>query len=265
MPTPQQWLQEILAASESLLNDEAFNHQQVTFVKSIHSNAQIVQNQLVSIPNNQTAFRHIFAKISHEFHTPQTPIIAYSKMLIENPEQFGAHHLSDSQRQSLTLIHDCATKLWNWTQSIIDSAQLERQQMHKAAAQPTNLNQLLENYIPLYQYFLKEYPVEVFAEIPQNLPLVMANSYHLSHLIQHIILTIASELIDKGEIHLSTSIEVDFVALNISCPVLQLTSEAIETLFQKQGRHIYRQHLEEQGGHIHLASPSKIALYLAIS
>lgn len=264
MFTPQQWLQEILTATEALLSDGALNHQQITFVENIYKCAEILQNNhpemLYNIP-----IKYIPLEFGYESRSVLTPIKGYSNMLLEYPEQFGGEELNTNQKQSLTLIQDNIGKFSDWKQLIIETAEITRLQMHNAPSQKTNLNQLLTDHIPLYQYLLREYHVELAVEYSQNLPLVMANPYHLSHLIKHIILTIATELIEKGEIHLFLRNETNSVVISIFSPMLQLTTEALDALFQKQGCNIYRQRLKEQGGHIHIPSQSKIDLYLTKS
>lgn len=263
MSTPQQWLEEIIDAAESLLEDETLNQQQLTFIENILHSTQKVYKILLELPTNEKALRLILPIISFEFRTPQVPIIGYSQLLLEHPEQFEAKELSELQSQKLNLIYNNGNKIRDWTQSIMDSAKTEQQQMQDAPAQATNLNQFFDDYFPLYYYFLKNNPsVELIVEIPKILPFVMANPYHLSHLIEHIILTIAAELIEQGEIHLSVSIEPKFVNINIVCDNLNLIIANIDVLFEKQGRYVYRKRLEEQGGKLYINSETGISIYL---
>lgn len=271
MSTPQQWLQEILTATEALLNDEALNHQHKTFVEAISNCAEMIQNNIPEF-SYDIPIKYIISEICYESRSLFASIRGYSDLLLISPEQFGAKEFEGVQKQHLTLIYNNGNMLWDWKLSLINSVQTERQKMHNAPSQETNLDQFLENYLPQYQYLIKarlkylnKNPVEFIAEIPENLPLVMANYYHLSHLIQHLILTIATELIEKGTIYFSATTKADFVVLSISSPSLQLTAESLETLFQKQGRDTYRKRLEEQGGQIRFPSQSKIDISLTKS
>jgi signal transduction histidine kinase len=265
MSTPQQWLEEILSATELLLQDETLTHQQVTFVQIIRSNTERFKELLSDLPRNQEVCRRVLIP-STEVNMSPTSIVGYSQILLEYPEQFGATELSKLQNQKLRLVYNNGNKIRDWIQSIYASAETERQQMQKAPPQVTNLNQFFDDYLPLFDYYLKDYPtVELSTAIPKILPFVMTNPYHLSHLLQHIIMTIPRELIKEGMIHLSASVEGQFVLLSISCDTLRLTEENINLLFEKQGRHIYRERLEAQGGKLNIRAESQIYLYLARS
>jgi chemotaxis protein histidine kinase CheA len=70
--------------------------------------------------------------------------------------------------------------------------------------------------------------------------------------IQHIIVTIASELIEYGEIRLANALTDDQQAIEllIFCTGLQLTTDEQHTLFHQNGRDMYRKRLKEQNGSV---------------
>lgn len=273
MSTPQQWLDEILEATEALLQDETLNHQQVTFVEAIYSCAKQLNNGFSLIPINAIETNHIFSEIGHQYRSRVASIRGYSDLLLTVPTQFEANELSDLQKQYFVKIRDNGEKFRLWKLSLVEYAETYQQKYYKAPPQATNLNQFLEDYVPQYQYMLKLMPdlaiysnvsVKLLTDIPPNLPYVMTNPYHLSYLLLHIIRTI-TELIEKGNIHLLATAKDDVVMITIASDALELTKDALVTLFEKQGHHIYRERLEAQGGKLSIPSASTIAIHLTIS
>jgi signal transduction histidine kinase len=248
---PGEALQEILKAVEAVLAEGGLNPQQLTFVQTVYNNSKQLYPIYALLPDLESALRHILPGGSNELRTPLTAIQGYSQMLADHPEHF-AGELSPKQADSMRFISRQAQALSNWYQAMLDSAQGEMKREYKAIPQVCQLSDILQRSEAVQQFYLHwgKRPVQLSVSFPENLPPIFAAAYHLSQLIQHIINVMAFELIEYGKITVSAEQDGTLVNLRIFCTGIGSTSTEIETLFGKNGRHLYRQRFEQQGGRI---------------
>jgi signal transduction histidine kinase len=246
---PGEALQEILKAVEAVLSEGGLNPQQLTFVQTVYNNSKQLYPIYTSLPDLESALRHILPGVSNELRTPLTAIQGYSQMLADHPEHF-AGELSPKQADSMRFISRQTQALSNWYQAIVDSAQEEILREYKSTSQPCYLANIFKHSEAVLGFHLYKKPIRLVFVIPENLPPIYAASYHLSHLIEHIVKVMAFELIEYGKITVSAEQHGTLVNLRIFCTGIGSTSTEIETLFGKNGRGIYRQRFEQQGGRI---------------
>jgi signal transduction histidine kinase len=265
---PSEAVAEIIKAVEAVLAEGGLNQQQMTFVQSIYDNAKHLYPLYSALPEFESALRRILPTVSHELRGPLTAIQGYSQMLIDSPQEFDGT-LQPKQAESMQFISRQAQALIHWFHDIVDRAKIEMQDEYKAVPQTCQLDEILKISEALSLFYLQwdKRPVRLSLSIPENLPPIHAAHYHLSRLIEHVVLVMAFELIEYGKIQISAEQDGTLVNLRIFCTGLASSTAEIESLFVKDGRHLYRQRFEQQGGRIEFSREAGIgaAVHLLIA
>jgi signal transduction histidine kinase len=258
-------VQEIIKAVDAVLAEGGLNQQQLTFVQTVYKNTQELYSLYAVLPEHEAALRQILLA-RPSLRNPLTPIQGYSQMLADAPEQFGAE-LSPKQAEAMRFIARQAQALSNWYQRIVESAQAEMQREYKATPQACQLDEILRHSEAVLRFYLHEKPIQLSVITPENLPPIHAAAYHLSHLMEHIVTVMAFELVEYGKIQISAQRDGTLVNLRIFCTGITSSSAEIESLFVKNGRHLYRQRFEQHGGRIEFSREAGIgaAVHLLIS
>jgi signal transduction histidine kinase len=261
-------VEEIIKAVEAVLAEGGLNPQQLTFVQTIYENGKHIYPHYAALPSLESALRHILPTVSNELRSPLTAIQGYALMLADHPEQF-AGALSPKQQESMRFVSRQAQALSNWYQNILDSAQQEIRTEYKAEPHLCFLSDILHHSHAVLNFYIQwnKKPVQLVFSFPEHLPPLIATAYHLSHLIVHIVQVMAFELIEYGKITVSAEQDGTLVNLRIFCTGIGSSSTEIESLFVKNGRHIYRQRFEQQGGRIEFSREAGIgaAVHLLMS
>jgi hypothetical protein len=262
---PGEAVQEIIKAVEAVLAEDGLNPQQLTFVQTVHKNAQELYPLYAALPGHEGALYSILPTVS-QLRSSLVPIQGYALMLADNPEQFGGE-LSSKQADTMHYIARQAQALGNWYQMIVDSAQEEIKREYKAIPQFCQLNDILHKSEAVLGFYLHNKPIQLTFSFYENLPPIHAAAYHLSRLIEHIVHVMAFELIEYGKIQISAEQDGTLVNLRIFCTGLMSSTAEIESLFVKEGRHMYRQRFEQQGGHIEFSREAGVgaAVHLLIA
>lgn len=248
MPLPSELLQEIEASVEHVLQDSGLNPQQLTFLHHIQKMAGELSAAVSLIPQTEYALRRIIPGFGDSFLQQQVALFGYARLLLEKPESFGGAVLSEYQQDEVRRIYQHGQALYQLTEQIIASAQSERLKQHNAPPVDITLDTLLADEIPVLQYFLCDVPVKLSVEFAPIT--IFAGAHHLRALIQHIVTTLARELIEYGHIKISIQGNQQKSFINIFCTGIQLDTTEIDILFKKNGRYLYPQRLEKDGGTI---------------
>lgn len=248
MPTPHDLLHHIRMELDSILEQPTIlNAQQLTFVQHIHTISDAQHKQFEPMPSSAYALQRIIPTMSESLLQQQSALFGYAKLLLEHPESFDGVAFPDVHRAHIERISHLGQQLYHLTEHIQQSALTERQTQQNRSAVHFDVATLLEDEMPVLRYFLRDKAIQL-SNHSTSLA-VCASPYHLSAFIQHIILTVADELIEYGHIQLKT----DRQALHIFCTGIQLTQADIDTLFTKQGRYVYPRRFEKEGGTITFA------------
>ena len=255
MQKPAALLAEIIALADEVLSDDGLNSQQITFIRHIYNTAQELHTIAAAIPPTEYAIRAIVPVLGEPFFKPQSVIFGYAKMLMEQPAVFGGAVLNADQHARINSIYDKGIALAQLSEQLKQDALEKRKTQRNADPIIFDLNMIIWQSIPVYRYWLRDTAVKVTAEFPPGLAPVLSNPYHIAAIAQHIVVTMATELVEYGKINISAALRNDkqAVTLNFFCTGIQLNSTEQNILFEKQGRHIYRERITELNGTLHFS------------
>ena len=249
MPLPSELLGQIEEAVERVLQYGGLNPQQLTFVQHIQKVSHELSTVIAPVPQTEYALRRILPGFGDSFLQQQVALFGYARLLLEKPDAFDNAVLSDYQQDELSYIYKHGQSLYQLTEQIISSANAERRKQHGASPIQIALDTLLSDEKPVLRYYLRDAPVKLSFELEPVT--VHASAYHLLALIQHIVTTLAGELIEYGQIKISTETIPQQTSISIFCTGIQLDSTEIDILFKKNGRYLYRRRFQKEGGTIH--------------
>jgi len=264
MPLPSELLQSIETAIDDVLQDGGLNPQQQTFINHIQKTSAELSRAVLPIPQTEHALRRIIPTFGDSFIQQQVALFGYARLLLESPDSFGGAILSEYQQDKMQQIYQHGQALHQLTETIVESARAERLKNRRAQPEKLDLEAFFADESPILQYVIRNRPVEL--SIAASPVTVVAVSYHLAALIQHIVTVLAHELIETGHIKILTHKTTNSGRIDIFCTGIELNTDEIEILFQKNGRYLYPQRLEKMGGILHFQPDSghsaNIQIYL---
>ena len=246
MPFPAELLSEIQRAIENVLDDGQLNPQQQTFVNHIQKISNELFSVITPIPETEYALQRIIPSFGDSFLQQQAALFGYAKLLLEHPQSFEDGILSEYQQDQMQLIYKHGQRLYDLTEQIYKTALAERRKQHNAQVITTDIATVLIDEEPILRYFLRKYPVELSIHA-EPLP-AKTVPYHLIAFVQHIVMTICEELMEQGEIKISTIQNT----ISIFCTGISLNTTEQDILFKKNGRYAYPKRFVKDGGTIHL-------------
>jgi signal transduction histidine kinase len=136
------------------------------------------------------------ASMSHELRTPLNSIIGYAEVLLDGIDG----ELTDDMQEDITAIHGSGKHLLNLINDILDLAKIEAGQMD-LVTESLDLRPLAEDMVNASRVLLKDKPVELMLDLPDDLPLLRADGLRLRQIINNL-LTNAIKFTEEGQITL---------------------------------------------------------------
>ncbi len=237
--------------------------QQSLFIRHIENTANTLHNQLNNLPNTQLAHINILPPMSQHLIQSIVAVYGYAKLLLDSPESFKGATISAHQRTYLEEIYTTGRELHHYLDPLEQQAFNYRQEARMQHLQAINLEQLIETHIDIYSFWMRQSNVTVSTFFENDSVMIQAKPYHLSELVQHVLVTIGREIFtDSGQIELYIKSTIQQVQLWIDCKELVLNDSDLQTLFQKDGRHIYLKQLSDMKGTVHIHPQSRSTIIL---
>jgi len=241
-------LQEIFTESQHLL-DSTISAQQRAFIVYMANTTRHLLEQLAPLPTTEDAYRQVIPGIGEDFHKSLLVLYGYARMLIDEPNKFGVSGLRPDQLRRLQRIYDLSLGLAQRAQRYVEEQQEEAHKQRHAPAGVVDLSLLLRQEEPLWRYWLRNSHVHLQLSGMDEGLLTLANGYHLRQLLRHICLTMAQELVLQGYVRLEVrQAPHRMLSILYSSPDLEWTTDALATLFMRQGRDVYSAYLTRYGG-----------------
>ncbi|MGB1285146.1 MAG: hypothetical protein ACPG7F_01320 [Aggregatilineales bacterium] len=259
------YLDTIQHALRPLQSDASLNAQQQIFVDHMQRTTEKLYAVLAPVPPGKTALYDILPTIPQSFEQSLSVLYGYARMLMTQPDSFEGQGVTSAQKISLTTIYDASMALsQDITQHRRDMFAYRVSQRQQSAAM-MDITEILEETLPVCRYYLRDTALRFTWQL-DTVPQAFAHPYHLNALIKHILTTIADELLEYGTIRLHLQQTASTADITIFATGLTGNDEEYKILFQKEGRHLYRQQFEQYGGHLKIMThPGQgITLYLQL-
>lgn len=184
------------------------------------------------------------ASMSHELRTPLNSIIGYAEVLLDGIDG----DLTADMEEDVEAIHGSGKHLLNLINDILDLAKIEAGQMD-LVAEPLDLRALVEDMASATRVLLKEKPVEMVIDVPDDFPKIHGDSLRLRQILSNL-MTNASKFTEEGTITVWAQVDRDDPArahIGVSDTGIGMTPDQLNVIFDRF-RQVDQSHTRRAGG-----------------
>jgi len=165
------------------------------------------------------------ANMSHELRTPLNSIIGFSRVMLKGIDG----PLTDLQEDDLTSIYSSGQHLLGLINSILDMSKIEAGKMDLSFDE-VDLSDIFSTVIYTARGLLKDRPIKLKSDFPEDLPLVWADTQRVRQILINLISN-AAKFTETGHIALAASADAEFVTISVSDTGMGIEEEAMNRLF----------------------------------
>ena len=141
------------------------------------------------------------ANMSHELRTPLNSIIGFARVILKGIDG----PITELQKQDLTAIFNSGQHLLGLINDILDLSRIEAGKMELTFDQ-VNMTELITSVMSTATGLIKDKPIELKREIPEDLPLVRADAMRVRQVLINF-LSNAAKFTDEGEIIVKAQVD----------------------------------------------------------
>jgi signal transduction histidine kinase len=162
-------------------------NQQTQELKVLFENLKSAQERLIQ--SEKLAYLgKLLSNLAHEVNNPLTPILGYSRLLLDKP------NVDTGRRQSaLEVIHKSASRLKNVIENLLSFSQ-----DRKPGREYVDINCLIEKALELRGYDLKVGEISIIKDLSPELPRIVADPNQIQQVFTNIIINAEQAMADAG-------------------------------------------------------------------
>ena len=179
-------------------------------------------DELREIDRLKTQF---LANMSHELRTPLNSIIGFSRVMLKGIDG----PLTDLQEADLTSIYNSGQHLLSLINSILDMSKIEAGKMD-LSFEEVQLDEVFKSVLSTTRALVKDEPIDLRSEIPDDLPTVWADSQRVRQVLINL-MSNAAKFTNEGHIALRAEAGAEFVTVSVEDTGIGIEPEAQDRLF----------------------------------
>jgi signal transduction histidine kinase/DNA-binding response OmpR family regulator len=142
------------------------------------------------------------ANMSHELRTPLNSIIGFSRVILKGIDG----PVNDIQTQDLTAIYNSGQHLLGLINDVLDISKIEAGKMELAIEEGVNLGDLVQSVMATMAGLVKDKPIQLYRQIPQDLPGLRADPMKVRQILLNL-LSNAAKFTEQGTITVTAKVE----------------------------------------------------------
>jgi signal transduction histidine kinase/CheY-like chemotaxis protein len=142
------------------------------------------------------------ANMSHELRTPLNSIIGFSRVILKGIDG----PVNDIQTQDLTAIYNSGQHLLGLINDVLDLSKIEAGKMELAIEEGVNLGDLVQSVMATVAGLVKDKPIQLHRQIPQDLPGLRADPMKVRQILLNL-LSNAAKFTEQGAITVTAKVE----------------------------------------------------------
>jgi signal transduction histidine kinase/ActR/RegA family two-component response regulator len=178
--------------------------------------------QLRELDRLKTQF---LANMSHELRTPLNSIIGFSRVMLKGIDG----PLTELQEADLSSIYNSGQHLLSLINSILDMSKIEAGKMDLSFDEVV-LSEIFDVVISTTGALLKDQPIEMRSEVPDDLPTVWADAQRVRQVLTNL-MSNAVKFTQDGHITLRAEAGPEFVTVSVNDTGIGIEPEAQKRLF----------------------------------
>jgi signal transduction histidine kinase/ActR/RegA family two-component response regulator len=185
------------------------------------------------------------SNMSHELRTPLNVIIGYAHAMLMMPQMFNNTPFPAIYDPYLKLIEDNGYYLIGLINDILDLSKIEA---GKLELMPTNVDlpDTFRGVLATATGLIKDKPIQLRPDYPENLPLVWADPMRVRQIILNL-LSNALKFTSTGSVTLKAEVSADLVSISVIDTGIGIPKEAQTTIFDRFGKINDEQRREIEG------------------
>ncbi|MDQ7030463.1 MAG: ATP-binding protein [Ardenticatenia bacterium] len=166
------------------------------------------------------------ANMSHELRTPLNSIIGFSRVILKGIDG----PITELQRKDLTTIYNAGQHLLGLINDILDISKIEAGKM-ELDFEDVDLNQIIDGVLSTTKGLIKDKPVRLRKEVPEELPTIRADATRVRQILLNL-LSNAAKFTEEGEICLTAVRTGDEIMMTVSDTGPGIPEEKQDRLFE---------------------------------
>ncbi len=171
------------------------------------------------------------SNMSHELRTPLNVIIGYSHSMMVMPQMFKNQPLPEIYRPYLKLIEDNGHYLVGLINDILDLSKIEAGKL-EITCTTIELPEIFRGVLSTATGLLKDKPIQLRPDYPENLPRVWADPIRVRQVILNL-LSNAIKFTSTGSVTLRAEVEGNWVAISVIDTGVGIPEEARPNIFTR--------------------------------
>jgi signal transduction histidine kinase/ActR/RegA family two-component response regulator len=171
------------------------------------------------------------SNMSHELRTPLNVVIGYTSTMLDMPQMYGGIALPRDYRADIQLIKDNGYYLLGLINDILDLSKIEAGKLELSCT-PTRLADVLRGTLATSIGLVKDKPVQVRPEYPDDLPLVFADANRVRQVILNL-MSNAIKFTHTGSVTLKAAVEGKFVRISVIDTGIGIPEKALPHIFDR--------------------------------
>ncbi len=178
---------------------EAVAQQLGTAIQDARTHA-LTQTALEEMREADRLKTQFLANMSHELRTPLNSIIGFSRVILKGIDG----PITDLQEQDLRAIYNAGLHLLGLINDILDLTKIEARKMELTFAE-VDLQEVIRSVMATAVGLVKDKPVELAVQVPDDLPLVQADALRVRQILLNL-LSNAAKFTERGRIGVSARV-----------------------------------------------------------
>jgi signal transduction histidine kinase/DNA-binding response OmpR family regulator len=158
---------------------------------------QLTQQALEEMREADRLKSQFLANMSHELRTPLNSIIGFSKVILKGIDG----PITEKQDEDLTAIYNAGQHLLGLINDILDLSRIEAGKMELAFTE-VDLGEIIRGVMSTAVGLVKEKPIELILDIPEDLPLLQADNIRIRQVLLNLVSN-AAKFTEEGHIGIS--------------------------------------------------------------
>jgi signal transduction histidine kinase len=172
-------------------------------LRILYENIKSAQERLIQ-SEKLASLGQLVLNIAHEVNNPLTPILGYSRLLLDKPKVD-----TERRQNAIEVIYKSAERLKKVVENLLSFSQ-----EGKPGREYININYLIERAIELRGYDLKLGDIEIIKDLSPELPRIVADPNQIQQVFTNIILNAEQAMADtekKGQLKVRTRVKEEGV------------------------------------------------------
>ncbi|MEP7284780.1 MAG: ATP-binding protein [Chloroflexota bacterium] len=171
------------------------------------------------------------SNMSHELRTPLNIVIGYTSAMLDRPTMYDNVPLPPVYAKDIRLIKENGYHLIGLINDILDLSKIEAGKLELQCA-PTNLIDIFRGVFATSVGLVKDKPIQIRADFPDQLPIVWADATRVRQIILNLMAN-AIKFTDRGSVTLSARAEDRGVKISVSDTGIGIPEKALAHIFDR--------------------------------